>query len=149
MDRIVEEPLLGRALLGHVEERADAAQHLAIAAEHRAGAEVEPAVMTVFRPQAEILGDAAAAELDRGIERGLEAVAVAGMEDLQPVARRPLERSAAKAEEILRFRAGVDAVAQHVPVPDDVAGAGQRQGASLGLADRRPARPRRRQRHAA
>ena len=110
--------------------------HLAVRAEHRPGAEVEPAIVAVLGAEAEILRDAAAAQFDGGVERRLEAVAVAGVENLEPVARRPFERAALQAEQILGLRAGVDAVARHVPVPDDVAGAGQRQRLPLGVADR-------------
>ena len=149
VDGVVEEPLLGRPLLGDVEERADAADHLAVRAEHRAGAEMEPVIVAVLGAEAEILGDAPAAQLDRGIEDRLEAVAVGGVEDLEPVAGRALQRAARQAEEILGLRAGEDAVALHVPVPDDVAGAGQRQRPPLGVADRALRRPRRRRRRAA
>ena len=69
VDRVVEQPLLGGPLLGDVEERADAAHHLAVGADHRPGAEVEPEIVAVLRAQAEILGDAAAALLDHGVER--------------------------------------------------------------------------------
>ncbi len=55
---VVQQPLLGVALLGHVEQRADAAQHLAVRAEHRPGAEVEPPIMPVLGAQPEILRDA-------------------------------------------------------------------------------------------
>ena len=69
VDGVVEEPFLGRPLLGHVEQRADAAQHLAVRPEHRAGAEVEPAIVPVLRAQAEILGDTPAPKFDRRVER--------------------------------------------------------------------------------
>ena len=48
VDGVVQQPLLGLPLLGHVEQRADAAQHLAVGAEHRPGAQVEPAVVAVL-----------------------------------------------------------------------------------------------------
>ena len=106
MHRIVQQALLGRALLGHVEECPDAAHHLAVAAEHRARPKVEPAIMTVLRTQAEILRNTPLALLDRGVESRLETVAVARMQDFQPVARRPFQGSPAKPEEVLRFGRG-------------------------------------------
>ena len=64
VDGVVQQALLGGALLGDVEERADAAQHLAVGAEHRPRAEVEPVIVAVLRAQPEILRDAAAPLLD-------------------------------------------------------------------------------------
>ncbi len=132
---IVQQPLLGVAVLGHVEQRADAAQNLAVGAKHRPRPQVEPAIMTVLGAQPEILGDASPLQLDRRVEGRLEAIAVAGMEDLQPVARRPLQRAAAQAEQVLCLRPGEDAVAIDVPVPYDVAGADEGEGLPLGVAD--------------
>ncbi len=136
VDRIVEESLLGGPRLGDVDQRADGADHLAVGAQHRPGAEVEPHVVAVLGAEAEVLRDPAAALLDGGVEQRLEPVAVAGMEEFEPVPCRPLEGAALEPEQVLRLGPGEDAVALHVPVPDDVAGAGQRQGAPLGVADR-------------
>ena len=48
VDGVVQQPLLGSALLGDVEQRADAAQHLAVGAEHRPRPQVELAVVAVL-----------------------------------------------------------------------------------------------------
>ena len=88
-------------------------------------------VVAVLRAEAEILGDPSAALLDGGVEDRLEPVAIGGMEELEPVAGGSFQRTARQAKEILGLGTGEDAVALHVPVPDDVAGAGQRQRAAL------------------
>ena len=48
----------------------------------------------------------------------------------------PSSAAAPEPEQVLGLGPGEDAVARHVPVPDDVAGAGQRQRLPLGVADR-------------
>ncbi len=136
VDGVVQQSFFRGALLGHVEQRADAAQDLAVGAQHRPRPQVEVAVVAVLAAQAEILVDAAAPEFHGRVQRRAETVAVARMEDFQPVARRALQRSARQAEQVLCLGPGVDAVAADVPVPHDVAGAGQRQRLALGLAER-------------
>ena len=69
------------------------------------------------------------------VERGAEAVAVERMQHLEPVRGRAVQRSALEPEHRLGFRAGEDVVGGDVPVPDHVAGAGQRQRAALDVGD--------------
>src|SRR5690606_19417271 len=66
----------------------------------------------------------------------LVAVAVAGVEMLQPIAGRALERAVLETEEVLRLVAGDDVVAIEIPVPDDIAGAGQSERPPFGLAEK-------------
>ena len=91
--------------------------------------------MAVRRAQAEILHQPAAALLEHAVERGAEAVAVERVQHFEPARRRAFERAALEAEQLLGLRAGEDAVGRHVPVPDHVAGAGQRQRAALDVGD--------------
>ena len=92
---VVQQPLLGLLLLGHVDQRADAADDLAVRADHRPGAQREPVVVPVGAAQAEALGDPAAAVFEHDVERRAERVAVVGMQDRQPVAGRAAEAVAA------------------------------------------------------
>ena len=87
--------------------------------------------MPVGRAHAEILRDASAPLLDDAVEGSAEAVAVERMQDFEPVGRSPVERAALEAEHRFGFRAGEDAIGGDVPVPDHVAGAGQRQRAAF------------------
>ena len=130
---VVQQTLLCGLGVGNVEQRADAADHLAVVAEDGPRAQAEPLVVPIVRPQAETLREAAAAGLDHRVERRLEAVAVLRMQHLQPVPGRALQRPAGKAQALLGLGGGVDAVPRDVPVPDDVAGTGERQGAPLGV----------------
>ena len=129
--RVEQQPLLGVLEIGHVGERADQAHHFAVGADHRARLQREPEVMAVGRAQPEILAEAAAPLLHHAVERGAEAVAVERMQHLEPVRRRSFQRAALEAEQLFGFRAGVDLVGGDVPVPDQVAGAGQRERAAL------------------
>ena len=129
----MEEALFGVTLLGHVKQRADAPQHLAVRAKHRARAQMEPTVVAVLRSQSEILSDAAATAFDGGVERRLEAIAVARMKNLEPVARVAFQRSGPQTQNALRLRSGEDAVAADIPVPHDIAGPDQGQRSSLGI----------------
>ena len=87
--------------------------------------------MAVAGAHAKVLPDAAAALFDDAVERGAEAVAVERVQHFQPVGGGAVERSALEPEHGFGFRAGEDAVGGDVPVPDHVAGAGQRQRAAL------------------
>ena len=91
--------------------------------------------MAVIGAQPEILVEAAAALLDDAVERGAEAVAVEVMQHVEPQRRRAFQRAALEAEDMFGFRAGEDLVGGHVPVPDHVAGAGQRQRAAFDVGD--------------
>ena len=133
--RVEQQPLLGVLEVGHVGERADQAHHLAVGADHRARLQREPEIMAVGRAQPEILGQAAAPLLDHAVERGAEAVAVERMQHVEPLRRRPFQRAALEAEQVLGLRAGEHLVGGDVPVPDHVAGAGQRQRAALDVGD--------------
>ncbi len=133
--RVVQQPLLGVLEFGDVGERADQPHHLAVGADHRPRLEREPQVMAVRRAQAEILHQPAAALLQHAVERGAEAVAVERMQHVEPARGRAFERAALEAEQRLGFRAGEDLVGGDVPVPDHVAGAGQRQRAALDVGD--------------
>ena len=95
----------------------------------------ERQIMAVGGAQAEILVEAAAPLLDRAVERGAEAVAVERMQHVEPGRRRAFQRAALEAEQLFGFRAGVDLVGGDVPVPDQVAGAGQRERAAFDVGD--------------
>ena len=133
--RVEQQPLFGLLEIGDVGERADQAHHFAVGADHRPRLQREPEIMAVGGAQAEILGEAAAPLLDDAVERGAEAVAVERMQHVEPGRRRSFQRAALEAEQMFGFRAGVDLVGGDVPVPDHVAGAGQRQRAALDVGD--------------
>ena len=135
MHGVVQQPLFGVLEFGDVGQRADQPHHLAVGADHRPRLEREPQVMAVRRAQAEILHQPAAALLEHAVERGAEAVAVERMQHVEPARRRAFERAALEAEQLLGLRAGEDLVGRDVPVPDHVAGAGQRQRAALDVGD--------------
>ena len=135
MHGVVQQPLLGVLELGDVGERADQPHHLAVRSDHRPRLEREPHVMAVRRAQAEILQQPAAALLQHAVERGAEAVAVERMQHFEPARRRAFERAALEPEQRLGLRAGEHLVGGDVPVPDHVAGAGQRERAALDVGD--------------
>ena len=70
---VVQQPLLGLLLLGDVDQRADAADDLAVRADHRPRAQREPVIVAVGAAQPEVLRDAAAPVLQHHVERGAEA----------------------------------------------------------------------------
>ena len=91
--------------------------------------------MAVGGAHAEILGDAAAALLQHVVERGAEAVAVERMQHVEPLRRRAFQRAGFEPKRGLGLRAGVHLVVGDVPVPDHVAGAGERQRAAFDVGD--------------
>ena len=99
--------------------------------------------------QAEILRQPAAALLDDGVEGGAVAIAVEGVDEVEPGGGRPFERAALEPELALDLRADEDLVGDNVPVEHDVARAGKRERAALGVVHHALARSRRPQRRAA
>jgi len=91
--------------------------------------------MAVGAAQAEVLAQTAAALIEHAVEHGAEAVAVKRMQHVEPARRGALERAALEPQQGLRLRAGENLVARHVPVPDHVAGAGQRERAPFHVGD--------------
>ena len=94
VNRVKQQPFLGGLEIGHVGERADETDNLAIGADHRARLQREPEIVAVGGAQPEILGQPAATLLDDAVERGAEAVAVERMQHLEPGRRRAFKRSA-------------------------------------------------------
>ena len=135
VNRVVQEPFLRGLEFGHVGQRADEPDDLAVGADDRPRLEREPEVMPVRRAQAEILGQPAAPLFQDGIERCAESIPVERMQDVEPARRRSFERPALQSEQGLGLRAGEDLVGGDVPVPDHVAGAGERQRAALDVGD--------------
>jgi hypothetical protein len=133
--RVVQEPLLGILELGDVGERAHQPYHLAVRPDHRPRLEREPEIMAVGRAQPEVLAQPAAPLLQHAVEHGAEAVAIQRVQHLQPAGRRAFERAALEPEQRLGLGAGEDLVGGHVPVPDHVAGAGERQRPALDIRD--------------
>ncbi len=135
MQGVLQQPVDGIALLGDVDDRADAADDLAVGAEHRPGADREPVIVAVLGAYAELMIEPALAVLQQHVERGAEAVAVVGMQARQPVARRAVHDARRKAELDGDVGNGDDAVARHVPVPDRIARARQRQRLALEIGE--------------
>jgi hypothetical protein len=96
MNRVVQQPVFGRLLLGDIDNGSDAADHLAVGAEHRPGPERHPVVMAVLGAHPELVIEPALAVFKQDIERGAEPVAVIRMDARQPVARWPRERARGK-----------------------------------------------------
>ena len=90
--RVVQQALLGGLRVGDVGERADDADDLAVRADDRPRLEAEPVMRAGGGAQAEVLRQAAAALLDHGVEGGAVAVAVEGMDEVEPGGGRPFER---------------------------------------------------------
>ena len=132
---VVQQPFLGVLEFGHVGQRADEAHHLAVRADHRPRLEREPEIMAVRRAQAEILRQPPAPLLQHAVERRAETVAVERVQHVEPARRRAFERAALEAEQRFGLRAGEHLVGGDIPVPDHVAGAGQRQRAALDVGD--------------
>src|SRR5205823_13855331 len=113
--------------LGNVRERADQPHHFAVGTDDRARLEGEPEIVTVRRTQAEILHQPATALLQHAVERGAETIAVERMQDVEPARSRSFERATLESERSLGFRTGKYLVGGNVPVPDHVAGTGERE----------------------
>ena len=99
--------------------------------------------MPVRGAQAEFLIDAAAPLLEHGVETGAIAILLERMQQIEPGGGRALEPAAVESERRLDLRADIDVVGRHVPVEDDLIGAGQRQRLALDVADRPVRRGRR------
>ena len=93
--------------------------------------------MAVERAQAEFQEQPPAALVEHAVERRAEAVAVERMQHFQPVGGRAAERAALQPEHRLGLGRGEHPVVRHVPVPDHVARAGQRERAALDVRDDR------------
>src|SRR5690606_11485799 len=96
-------------------------------AEDWARPDLQPVEMTILGADAEFMAKAPAAMLEQDVEGGFEAVAVVRMQPWQPVTDRSVHGAGGKAELRRNVRRRDDLVACHIPVPDDIAGACQRQ----------------------
>ena len=93
--------------------------------------------MAIGRAQAKILHQAPAPLLQHAVERSPEAVAILRMEHVQPARGRPFQRPAPQPQQVLGLLTGEHLVGGNVPIPDQVAGAGERQRAALDVGDDR------------
>ena len=135
MHGVVQHALFGVLDLGDVGERADHAGNLAVGADHRACLEREPHEMAVGRAQAEVLHQPAAALVEHAVERGAEAILIERVQHFEPFRGRAFQRAALQPEQAFGLGAGEHLVGGDVPVPDQVAGTGQRQRAALDVGD--------------
>jgi hypothetical protein len=135
MHGIVQQPLLGVLGLGDVGQRADHAGDFAVGADHGPCFQREPHEVAVGRAQPEILHQPAAALVEHAVERGAKTVLVERMQHLEPFGGRAFQRAAFEAEQAFGLGAGEDLVGGDVPVPDQVARAGQRQRPALDVGD--------------
>ena len=136
MHGVMQHAVFGDLAFGDVGERAHHANDLAIGAHHGARLQHEPEVMPIPVAQAEIEMDAPAPLLQHRIEAGAVAVAIKGVEHVEPAGGRAIERAGAHAQGLLRLVADVDVVGHHIPVEDDVASAGEGEGLALDVGDR-------------
>ena len=125
------------------------AHHLAVGADHGPRLQREPEIMAVGGAQAEFLRSAG-----RGAVRPRRRARRGSGRGRADAARRASRAAGPSSAPRLRpsscfgLRAGEDLVGGHVPVPDHVAGAGQRQRAALDVGDDAVRRRRRRRRAA-
>ena len=131
MHGIVQHALFGVLGLGDIGQRADHAGNLAVGADHRTRLQREPHEMTVRRAESEILHQPAAALVEHAVERCAKTVLVERVQHLEPFRGGAFQRAALEAEQALGFGAGEHLVGRDIPVPDQVAGAGQRQRPAL------------------
>jgi hypothetical protein len=132
---VLQQAVDGVLLFGDIDDRADAADDLAVRAEHRPGADGEPVIVAVLGAHAELMVEPALAVLQEHVQRRAKTVAVVRMQTRQPVARRAVHDAGREAELDGDVGDGDDAVACHVPVPDRVAGARQRQRLALEIGE--------------
>ena len=135
MHRIVQQAFFGVLAFGHVGQRAHDPRDLAVGADHRTRLQREPHEVAVRRAQPEILHQAAAALVEHAVERGAEAVLIERMQHLEPFRGRAFQRAALQPEQAFGLGTGEDLVGGDVPVPDQVAGTGQRQRPALDVGD--------------
>ncbi len=81
---IVQQAVAAGAVFVDVLQGADDAGDLAVAAQHRLYAHAEGAVVAVVGGEADVGRDLAAAQFDQRVERGAEAVAVVGVDAVEP-----------------------------------------------------------------
>ena len=135
MHRVVQHALFGVLGFGDVGQRADHARHFAVGADHRARFQREPHEMAVGRAQPEVLHQPAAALVEHAVERRAEAILVERMQHFEPFRGGAFQRAAFQAEQAFGLGAGEHLVGGDVPVPDQVAGTGQRQRAAFDVGD--------------
>ncbi len=109
---------------------------LTVAAEHGLHAHAEGAVAAVVGSEADVGRDLASAQLDQRVERRSEPVAVVGVDTVEPAFDGATEGTAAFAQANRELVGDTDAVALDVPVEDEVARAGEREGTPLDFAER-------------
>ena len=136
MHRVVQHAVFGDLAFGDVGERAHHPDDLAIGAHHWPRLQREPEVVPVPVPQAEVEMDAPAPLFQHRIEAGAVAVAIKGMQHVEPAGSGAIKRSGAHAQRLFRLVADVDVIGHHIPVEDDVARARQGQGLALDVGDR-------------
>jgi len=82
-----------------------------------------------------ILHQPATALVEYAVQRGPETVLVEGMQHLEPFGGGAFQGAAFQAQQTFGFRTGEYLVGRNVPIPDQVAGAGQRQCPALDVGD--------------
>ncbi len=133
--RIVQQPFFGVLGFGDVGQRADHARDLAVGADHRPRFQREPHEMAVRRAEAEILHQPAAALVEHAVERGAETILIERVQHLEPFRGGAFQRAAFQPEQAFGLGAGEDLVGGNIPIPDQVARAGQRQRPAFDVGD--------------
>ena len=149
MHGVVQQAVAAGAILVDVLQGADDAVDLAVAAEHGLYPHAEGAEAAVMRDEPHVGRDLAAAQFDQGVEGGAEAVAILGVDAVEPALDRAAQGAAAFAEAGAEFVGDGDAVALDVPVEDEVARAGEGQVRGVRLRRGCRSRPGLRRRRAA
>ncbi len=142
----MQQALLRIALVGDVGQRADDADHLAVRPHHGPRPQAVAEIMPIRRAQAEFLIEAAPALLQQRVETGAVAILLERMQQIEPGGSRAFEPAAVESQRRLGLGADIDVIGRHVPVEDDLIGAGHGQRLALHVADRpmRRGRPSRR-----
>ena len=136
MHGVVQQAVAAGTILVDVLQGADDAVDLAVTAEHRLYPHAEGAEAAVVSDEAHVGGDLAAAQFNQGIEGGAEAVAVFGVDAVEPAFDGAAQGAAAFAKAGAQFIGDGDAVALDVPVKDEIARAGERQSAPFDFGER-------------
>src|SRR5690606_25199783 len=88
---VMQQPLLGLLLFGHLHHRADTADDLAVRPDDRARAQREPVIMAIGSAQAEALCYLAAPMFQDHVKRRAECIAIVRMKRWQPGTGRAAE----------------------------------------------------------
>ena len=92
-------------------------------------------IVPIAGAKPEVLRNAATAMFDNDIERRAETVAIVMMQERQPDPRRAMQRIRIQPQQFADIGPRQNLVARHIPIPDQIAGAGDRHGLPFQVAE--------------